>query len=343
MKMLICSLGAFLTVFSGIAVAEDLGKIDRTIRKQPVYTSKEPKYCLLVFGPKADTRVWLVLDLAYDPLKGKPGKTEALFADLNADGNLTNAEERIAVTVVTRKYPESYIGTSRTAEHELHLPRFVVGDVKSRDGKTVYKNLVVDVDWYVFGRKDRKVTVAVDVPGYGRQTVGGELLWFASTPAKAPVIWLDGALTMRLAPSGMLHCPVDYSGKEPPLPWYEEFPLVRGQKMPLRAQIGSAGIGLGTFRAIRCDKPPQDVHPIAKVVFPHTDPAKPPIEVSVELSKRCCGTLFEGLVSVPEDARLGKAKITLAFPGWRAGNVASAVAEVEVSDKDTRPKIFKER
>ena len=206
----------------------------------------------------------------------------------------------------------------------------------------MYKNLVVDVGWYVFGRKDREVTVAVDVPGYGRQTVGGELLWFASTPAKAPVIWLDGALTMRLAPSGPLHFPVDYSGKAPP-PWCEEFPLVRGQKMPLRAQIGSAGIGLGTFNAIRCDKPPQDVHPIAKVVFPHTDPEKPPIEVSVELSKRCCATLFEGLVSVPVDARLGKAKITLSFPGWRAGNVASAVAEVEVSDKDTRPKIYRER
>jgi hypothetical protein len=75
MKRLICSLGTLLTVFSGIAVAEDLDKIDRTIRKQPIYASKDPKYCLLVFGPKADTRVWLVLDLAYDPLKGKPGKT----------------------------------------------------------------------------------------------------------------------------------------------------------------------------------------------------------------------------------------------------------------------------
>ena len=45
------------------AAAADLSKIDRTIRKEPVYLSKSPKYCLLVFGPKAETRVLLVLDL----------------------------------------------------------------------------------------------------------------------------------------------------------------------------------------------------------------------------------------------------------------------------------------
>ena len=43
------------------ATAGDLRKIDRTIGKEPVYQSK-PKYCLLVFGPEAKSRVWLVLD-----------------------------------------------------------------------------------------------------------------------------------------------------------------------------------------------------------------------------------------------------------------------------------------
>ncbi len=51
MKVLICSLGILLASFNGIAEAEDLGKIDRALDKQPAYTSKEPKYCLLVFGP----------------------------------------------------------------------------------------------------------------------------------------------------------------------------------------------------------------------------------------------------------------------------------------------------
>src|SRR5260370_20992661 len=39
----------------------DLTKIDRTIRKEPVYRTK-PRYALLVLGPKAATRMWLVVD-----------------------------------------------------------------------------------------------------------------------------------------------------------------------------------------------------------------------------------------------------------------------------------------
>ena len=41
--------------------AADLSKIDRTIGKEPAYQSK-PKYCLIVYGPEAKTRVWLVID-----------------------------------------------------------------------------------------------------------------------------------------------------------------------------------------------------------------------------------------------------------------------------------------
>jgi hypothetical protein len=34
--------------------AADLSKIDRTIRKEPVYRNKGQGYCLLVFGPVVD-------------------------------------------------------------------------------------------------------------------------------------------------------------------------------------------------------------------------------------------------------------------------------------------------
>ena len=39
------------------APAADLTTIDRTIVKEPAYRSKAVKYCLLVFGPEAKTRV----------------------------------------------------------------------------------------------------------------------------------------------------------------------------------------------------------------------------------------------------------------------------------------------
>ena len=63
------------------AQAVDLIKIDRTIAKEPVYQSK-PKYCLLVFGPEAKTRVWLVRD------------GDLLYVDRNGNGDLTEKGER---------------------------------------------------------------------------------------------------------------------------------------------------------------------------------------------------------------------------------------------------------
>src|SRR5262245_7654854 len=41
--------------------AVDLTKIDQTLCKEPAYRGK-PRYALLVLGPKAQTRIWLVID-----------------------------------------------------------------------------------------------------------------------------------------------------------------------------------------------------------------------------------------------------------------------------------------
>jgi hypothetical protein len=68
---------------AGTARAANLSKIDRSIRKEPAYQSKSPKYCLLVFGPEAAARVWLVLD------------GDTLYVDRNGNGDLTEDGERI--------------------------------------------------------------------------------------------------------------------------------------------------------------------------------------------------------------------------------------------------------
>ena len=63
------------------ASALDSEKFERTIGKEPAYRTKTPKYCLLAFGPQAQTRVWLVLDGA------------VLYVDRNGNGDLTEAGE----------------------------------------------------------------------------------------------------------------------------------------------------------------------------------------------------------------------------------------------------------
>ena len=61
--------------------SEVLKKIDRKIGKEPVY-AKSPKYCLVVFGAEAKFRVWLIID------------GDALYVDLNGNGDLTEKGER---------------------------------------------------------------------------------------------------------------------------------------------------------------------------------------------------------------------------------------------------------
>src|SRR5262249_47613321 len=76
--------------FAGQTQAVDLAKIDRSLRKEPTYESKEPQYCLLVFGPEAAVRVWVVLD------------GDVLYLDRNGNGDLTDPGERIAASEVYR-------------------------------------------------------------------------------------------------------------------------------------------------------------------------------------------------------------------------------------------------
>src|SRR5215831_13810140 len=83
-RLSLCSAVAVLAVHLP-GYAADLSKIARTIGKEPAYQSK-PKYCLVVYGPEAKTRVWLVLD------------GDVLYADRNGDGDLTGKDERILKT-----------------------------------------------------------------------------------------------------------------------------------------------------------------------------------------------------------------------------------------------------
>src|SRR5262245_10769956 len=66
------------------AWAGDLSKIERKISKEPRYKTKSPNYALLVFGPEAKLRVWIVTD------------GETVYLDRNGDGNLTDPKERFA-------------------------------------------------------------------------------------------------------------------------------------------------------------------------------------------------------------------------------------------------------
>jgi len=106
--MRICLL-VLLALWAAPASAADLTKVDRTIGKEPAYMTKTPKYCLLVFGPEAKARVWVVLD----------GKT--LYVDRNGNGDLTDEGERLPSQRAEFRPFEVAVGPDRCKVSSLQL------------------------------------------------------------------------------------------------------------------------------------------------------------------------------------------------------------------------------
>jgi hypothetical protein len=303
------------------------------LKKQPAYAAEKPLYAVLAFGPNAEHRMWLVLDLPYDPLREKPGDRDCAYLDRNGNGDLTDPGERVAVQVRTVKVRDHwFFGMPEPPVHDRHIPVFDLGDVPGPDGKPRYSKLKLEVNWYVPGQRYREMELKVTVPGRGEQWAGGPLLRFAEKPEDAPVIHFDGPLSMRLNMSRYLFCPVDYTGKEAAPPRWEQQPLHRGKECEIAANVGTTGVGAGTFVPLTANVPPADRHPVAEITFPHRDAAKPPIVVRVELNKRCCGTRFYAPFPVPADAAVGKATVVLTYPTWIEGAVRRGTGEVTVED-----------
>src|SRR5262249_21300210 len=84
------------------AAAADLTKIDRTLTKEPAYQGT-PKYCLLVFGPQAKTRVWLVLD------------GEVVHVDRNGNGDLTEKGKQVPLSGLDAQISEPARGIKHMA------------------------------------------------------------------------------------------------------------------------------------------------------------------------------------------------------------------------------------
>src|SRR5205823_12539815 len=80
-----------MMVFAAVTLhAADSDQAIRLPLKEPVYKSKAPRYCLLVFGPNPSQKIWLVLD------------GDMLYADRNGNGDLTDVgEQKRAVSSVS--------------------------------------------------------------------------------------------------------------------------------------------------------------------------------------------------------------------------------------------------
>lgn len=248
------------------AMATDLSKIDRTIKKEPAYKDK-PKYCLLVFGREAKTKVWVVID----------GST--LYVDRNGNGDLGERGEQVACAKkdMSRPYERSwfFVGGTGTYRHLVIAPWSLKRElIKSKEDEA----FVQSKEGQDLGRFCR---VWVETNGHGQYA--GFLL--ADQPEKAPVIHFDGPLSM-LPPEDFILCP----GKEAKLSaWVGTPGLGSSWKykrtrtttfcQPFERDIGGSSIKVSSI--------PADIHPVAEITFPNRQAEGKPIKITVILKDRC--------------------------------------------------------
>jgi hypothetical protein len=251
----------------GAAGAADLSKVDRTITKEPAYRSK-PKYCLLVFGPQARHRLWLVID------------GDVLYVDRKGNADLTAAGSPIKAGAWTTSQSPA-IARERSFEvgdvtvGGLTHARLLVSQAEHRRKAKVSANAdpgdLPPEQWQQYLSSVWRqvpdgltctVSISLDPRCYGR--FGGAravrpvrhlasidhtgLLAFAARPANAPVIHFGGPLTLDLRFGARLQ---------------------RGNKPgEVRVSLGTRGLGPGTFAVMWHDLVPEDIGPVVEVCFP---------------------------------------------------------------------------
>jgi hypothetical protein len=153
-----------------------LASVDRRVIEPPGLV--RPRYCLLVFGPRAKTRVWMV----------QAG--EILYVDRNANGDLTEAGEAFAPS--ERK--ESQIVGEEGKEAPYREWTYEIGDLLPSDGSG--RHTQFKVVGYQTGTGPAEQVVSVWVNGLTLQYAGwGSLL--ADSRDKAPVVHFGGPVVPR--------------------------------------------------------------------------------------------------------------------------------------------------
>ena len=293
-------------------VPQVLANIDRTIKKQPRYVN-DPKYVLLVFGPEAAFRVWVVID------------GDVVYIDRNGNGDLTEADER-----------------KELKEQEQNLVRQASMGLTYQLPGT--KRTIANVWWFHDGpgRTSGFTGVFIDdgANAHISETAGGHELHYAPSPEEAAVIHF-GSKIVTVRPS--LSRTVERQ-------WRHAVPDANGEAQ-LLFQVGTPGIGggykedaSGAFAAFthmdastrgEPSLVPAGVDPVAEFEFTPLNPAEKPKKVTVKLTERVGQTEFGGKITVPDGVRTGldAAKITLSFPNCPWGKVEPVTMTMDVIPK----------
>jgi len=182
--------------------ATDLAAIEKTIGTEPAYLT-EPRYCLLIFGAKANIRVWIVED------------ERTLYVDRNANGNLTDDGPSLQPTKVRDLGPgrwdyeynlDEIKPANGLAQTKFRLSRWNYGEKEDSYGVSV----TLHDDKPPLGSELRGVRPSANSPADSevaeahtaddgiKMYAGWFGTFWADSPAKASIIHFGGPLEPRL-------------------------------------------------------------------------------------------------------------------------------------------------
>jgi hypothetical protein len=255
---------AVLLLLAPLAQAADLAKIERKIAKEPAYQTKTPKYCLLVFGLDAKTRVWLVQD------------GDTLYVDRDGNGDLTGDGKRVKIKQQSDSYRSFEVGdlTIDGLTHTgLSVTQMKAGPASvgnDQEWERIKKSGPEPWTWWVQITAERGADDKRALPkkiGYVINGDGAGMLLFAAKPQDAPIIHLNGPFTLALQD--------------------QKHRLISGDKTMLQIGVGPQGIGPGTFAFVLYPNTiPGDVYPEAEITFP-AKAGQEPIKRKYTLRERC--------------------------------------------------------
>jgi hypothetical protein len=251
------------------AAAADLAAIERRIVKEPAYASKAPRYVLLVLGPEAKDRVWLVKD------------GNVLYVDRNSDGDLTARGKKL----VAKK------GSSAEEGHQFDMDELAIG------GKTHYRLSLYfcPLKWMMV----REYGQRPDAREALKKDPQAEVLAVLRLDVSAPHLRASGHVTMiaggfdlngPLIPAKKpADAPIVHFGGPLAVTFYAQQPVLRrNRESEFILVVGTPGLGAGTFAAIGYDQTiPAATHPKCEVAFPSGKAGAGPAKKLFELKERC--------------------------------------------------------
>ena len=252
-------------------VPDYLSTIDRTIKKEPQYV-KQPKYALVAFGPKAEFKVWVVID------------GDVIYIDRDGNGDLTEKGERQEI-----KDPKKDVVRHATLGLTYRLPGadFTILSVwwfESDQGRTGGFAGVSDTD---------KTT----------QSAGGNELNFAPSPEQAAVIHFGSKIitfrpSLRTAVERQWRFAIPNANCEAQVLFEIGTPGVGAGSRTFAAGSFATFIQAAAGEAKRVD-------PIAEYEFTPNNPADGVKKVTVKLTEHIGQTEFGGKLTVPDGVKTG--------------------------------------